>query len=328
MRSDRPILVLIFAILCVLFFKFCACNVEETEHAVICSFGRPVKVIVHQAENAKDFDTNVADGVAVLTGAGFTFKAPWHSVHRLDSRLQQANRHVPIVTTQGELLDLHYCCIWRISDPLQFMMRTSNETNGELAVERIVGSRLVAALQSAPGEGGPDPAESARAAAAAELRNEGIELAAVYITSMNLSERGRSGALARLADRFQLAAQATLREAEHSAAMIRREADTATELAVASAQRDAENVRGQAEAEAIRIVEQGFTYSSRDSVPPEKVGTQVRGARADPQFFRFLQSLWAIEQAPADRTTIILKKDVLRSIISNPLNQPGKQDAP
>jgi len=323
-RSDRPILILIFAIICVLFFKFCACNVEETEHAVICSFGRPVKVIVHQAANAKDFDADVAGGVAVLTGAGFTFKAPWHSVHRLDSRLQQANPHVPIVTGQGEMLDLHFCCIWQIIDPLQFMMRMSNETNGQLAVERIVGSHLVAALQSKPAEDGKNPVEAAKAEAADELRAEGIGLPGVHITAMNLTGRGRAGSLARLADRFQMAAQATLQEAQYTADGIRREADAAAELDIAAAQRDAATVRTQSEADAIRIAEQGYTYSSRDAVTQEKLGTQVRGAQADPGFFRFLQSIWAIEQAPAGRTAIVLRKDIFQSIIHDLPDSPAK----
>jgi len=327
MKSDRPIVLLIAAIICVLFFKFCACNVEETEHAVICSFGRPVKVIVHQAQNAKDFDTDVAGGVPVQTGAGFTFKAPWHSVHRLDSRIQQANPRLPIVTRKGEMLDLHFSCIWQIVDPLQFMMRMSNETNGRLAVERIAGSHLVAALQSESAEDGGDPIEAARTAAARELRAEGISLPGLHVTSLNLTEGGRAGALGRLAERFHAAAQAALQEAQHAADGIRREADTAAELAVAAAQRDAVSIRAHSEADAIRIAQQGYTYSSRDPVPRDKIGMQVRGAQANPEFFRFLQSIWAIEQAPAD-CTAILRNDIIQSIIRDLPGSTAKQDSP
>ena len=325
MKSERPILLLIFAILCLLFFKFCACNIEETEHAVIYSFGQPIKIIIHRSQNAADFDHAVAEGVQVITGSGFLFKAPWHSVHRVDARvLYAAPSPTTIMLPSGESRELAYCCLWRVADPLNFLMRISNEANGTLEVQNAVEAHLVAALQSGDLASESQALDGVRSAAARTLREHGIELCDMHVKGLHLTPAGRIAAVARLTETCKSEVQSLTQDADREAEGIRAEADTAAELAVAAAQREAQGIRARSESESLRIISEGFTYSSKDPVPQEKVGASVRGAQADPEFFRFLQSLSAFEQAPPERTAIILKKDLLESVLRDLPDPAGK----
>jgi len=316
MKSDRPLLILIFAILCVLFFRFCACNVEETEHAVIYSFGRPIKVILHQSDNAANFDDAVAGGVEVLTGAGFLFKAPWQSVYRVDSRLLCCDPpRCRIALPGGTQKELNYSCLWRVADPLLFLTRVSNETNGSLAVEKIASSQLSAAFQARASEPEPAVIAGAKSAAASKLRADGIELVDVHVQWFDLAAGGRQAADARLVESYKAKAAATAQEAARNAESIRAEADAAAGQKLALARREAENVRATSESESLRIINDGFTSSPGDGPRDARPGARVRGASADPEFFRFLQSVSALEKLPLDRSTIILRKNLLDSVI-------------
>ena len=267
-KSERPILLLIFAILCLLFFKFCACNIEETEHAVIYSFGRPTKIIVHRTENAADFDRTVAEGVRVITGAGFLFKAPWHSVHRVDARLLHAAPAAStIVLPNGEPRELSYCCMWRIVDPLKFLMQSSSEANGTLAVQEAVGTQLVAAFQSKDFSSEADAVRHVHEVAAHQLRPEGIELCNVHVKGLHVTPAGRAAAVARITEACRAEALAMTEDAARTAKQIRAEADAAADLATAAATREADGIRARAESESLRIINDGFTYSSKDPVP-------------------------------------------------------------
>jgi len=303
MRSDRPLLFLIVAILCVLFFKFCACNLEETEHAVIYSFGQPLRVILH-------------DESAPATGAGFVFKAPWHSVHRVESRIICAEpTPCRILTPSGEVRDLSYFCLWRINGPEAFLGRISSEANGNLLIEEVVGSKLSAEFQSKMTRPDAAAVERAHAAAAKELRAEGIDLLAVHVKELRPTAETASQVAARLVENYRNTAQALIDDAEQSAQAARAEADSAAGVALAAAEREAEATKTDMDAKVLQIRSHGFEYDSDDAIPAEKRGTKVLGSEADPEFFSFLQSLSALEKLPLDRSELVLKRDVLDSLI-------------
>jgi len=323
MRSDRPLLFLITAILCVLFFKFCACNIEETEHAVIFSFGRPLKVILHHKEKASNFDQSVASGLTIITGAGFLFKAPWHSVHRVESRILCTDPPPFRVLMGGEMRDLDYFCLWRITAPQIFLGRISSEANGNLLIEEVVGSKLLTELQSKSFTTESDAIARARAAAQIELHAEGIELVGLHVKEFCAASDSRRQAVARLVQNYQADADAVLHDAQQQAQLVCAEADATAEAVLAAARREAEAIRADADALALQIRSDGFEYTAADRIPPQKLGTKVRGSKADQDFFSFLQSLAALEKIPLDKSQIILKKNLLETVIENlPEPQP------
>lgn len=145
------------------------------------------------------------------------------------------------------------------------------------------------------------------ARAAEKAKEFGLEIIDVRIKRAEFPEQVASRVYDRMRSERLVAANLLRAEGAEVAAQIRATADKQREVILAEAQRDSNRIRGEGEAEAIKILAEAHN--------------------ADPEFFAFLRSLEAYSTALKEGTTIVLSSDAeLFEYLTNPaLPGPDKK---
>jgi membrane protease subunit HflC len=243
--------------------------VDQTEQALVLQFGQPRRVI---------------------RDPGLWVKRPFlEDVRHYDNRL--LNFEPPpeevIVSDQKRLVVDTYT-VYRITDPLLFFQTVNSElavrarlsamVNGSL--RRVLGNVTLSALLS-----------HERSAIMRQIRDEvsdqgkafGINVVDVRIRRADLPEENSQAIYARMVSERQQQAAQYRGEGSEAAQTVRANADRERTVILAEAQRDAQRVRGDGDAESIRIYADAF----------EK----------DKNFFAFYRSMQAYREALNGRTT-------------------------
>jgi modulator of FtsH protease HflC len=243
--------------------------VDQTEQALVLQFGQPRRVI---------------------RDPGLWTKRPFlEDVRRYDNRLLdfEPPPEEVIVSDQKRLVVDTYTR-YRITDPLLFFQTVNSEVavrarlsamvNGSL--RRVLGNVTLSALLS-----------HERPAIMKQIRDEvndqgkgfGIDVIDVRIRRADLPEENSQAIFARMkSEREQQAAQYRGEGAE-AAQNVRANADRERTVILAEAQRDAQRVRGDGDAESIRVYADAFGQ--------------------DKEFFAFYRSMQAYRDALNGRTT-------------------------
>ena len=243
--------------------------VDQTEQALVLQFGQPRRVI---------------------RDPGLWVKRPFlEDVKRYDNRLLdfEPPPEEVIVSDQKRLVVDTYTR-YRITDPLLFFQTVNSEVavrarlsamvNGSL--RRVLGNVTLSALLS-----------HERPAIMKQIRDEvndqgkgfGIDVIDVRIRRADLPEENSQAIFARMkSEREQQAAQYRGEGAE-AAQTVRANADRERTVILAEAQRDAQRVRGDGDAESIRVYADAFGQ--------------------DKEFFAFYRSMQAYRDALNGRTT-------------------------
>jgi membrane protease subunit HflC len=278
--------------------------VDETEFVIVARFGR----IIHVYDRAED--------------RGLQFKLPWplETTRRFDRRLQllsPAGREA--FTHDRKNVTVEAYVLWKIADGraddqshpvVQFFQSLGSLDVAEarlssrlqsILTEQIGRSELSQLLSAPDSEAAPLDDQGPLEKVSAEIRREliqrvdekdslrdrqGIEIVDVRIRRLNLPvgnmravyERMRSERQ-KIAERYRSAGLAENR-------MIRSQADRQSGELLARANAEAERIRGEGDADAIRIL------------------NEVHGR--DPEFAATLQTLDAYKQILNDRTTLVL----------------------
>jgi len=254
--------------------------VDETQHAIVTLFGRPVRE---------------------LDRPGLHWKAPYESVLRLDRRLQMYDpRPSEFLTREKKNLDLDVFVLWRIAQPRRFLETVIDPAGAEARLHDLVWSELAAEVGRNPLEAfvSTNAAlrrldECVRAVAdrsAARAREAyGIEVADVRLKRINLPAQVRESVFQRMrAERGRIARQYRA-EGEEEAMRIMADADRERTVLLAEAAAEAERIRGRAEAEAARIYAEAH--------------------RADPAFYELIRTLDACRRIFDPQTTLLLAAD-------------------
>ena len=100
-------------------------------------------------------------------------------------------------------------------------------------------------------------------------------------------------------------------EGKRDAAIIRAETDLTVKNMLAEAEREAQVIHGSADAEAARIYANGFVKDVSGQAPQS-----IQGFEDNPEFYRFVRSLEALEKSLDANTTLILdtQNELLRSL--------------
>src|SRR5215468_7576611 len=276
---DRRVLLIVAAVLGVVGI-FVAINalfiVDQTEQALVLQFGQPQRVISQPGlwikrpfiENVTFFENRLLD-----------FEPPPEEV---------------IVSDQKRLVVDTYTR-YRITNPLLFYQTVNSEAavrarlsamvNGSL--RRVLGNVTLSALLS-----------HQRSSIMTQIRDEvsdqgkgfGIDVIDVRIRRADLPEENNQAIFARMkSEREQQAAQYRGEGAE-AAQTVRANADRERTVILAEAQRDAQRVRGDGDAESIRIYADAFGQ--------------------DKEFFAFYRSMQAYRDALTGRgTSFVLTPD-------------------
>jgi membrane protease subunit HflC len=220
----------------------------------------------------------------VKTVPGLGFKIPFiQEVAYYDSRVLPVETSALEVTPADERrLVVDAFARWRITDVVEFRQAVQTEAAALPRLERILNASLREVLGSVPSADVLSPERTVlmtriRAAAIAQATNLGVEIIDVRIRRADLPEQNLNATFGRMnAEREREAADERARGKER-AQEVRATADRGAVELVSEAQRQAEVIRGESDAE-------------RNAIYASAYGK-------DPEFFAFYRSMRAYERA-------------------------------
>jgi membrane protease subunit HflC len=240
--------------------------------------------------------------VDVKTEPGLYFKLPFgmfeaDTVQIVEDRIMRFDLdNIRVQVSDGKFYDVDAFVAYRIEDPRRFRAAVSGSV--ELAEQRIK-TRLDAALRRVYGVRGFEAALSKeRTAMMVDVRDQlrpdaqslGLEIDDVRIRRTDLTPDVSQQTFERMKAERLAQAEALRARGNERAAGIRARADREVTETLASAQRDAEIVRGEGEA--------------------ERNSTFAAAFQRDPEFFDFYRSMNAYTEAlNGDGTTMVLSPD-------------------
>lgn len=269
--------------------------VDETEYAVLTSFGRILSVY-----GARPGET------------GLHFKAPWQAAIKIDRRVKAFEpRAREIITGDKRNLEIGALVVWQVADPILFLRAAGAPELAEArlyeriaaAISDTVGRRDLAALASTdPSRWALD--ELAKEVTSSVLDSARSELGArvidVRLRRFNhpLEVRPAVFDLIR-SERRQVAAKLRA-EGEAQFLAITSQADRARDAILAEAEAEALRLRGSAEAEATRLLNEAHAR--------------------DPKFFEFLRTLESYQSILDGQTTVVLSSSspLLKLLVEGP----------
>ncbi len=282
MKRWKKWLLLLVVILALSWLRTIFFVVEATDTAILARFKAPL---------------------AVAQKPGLHLKLPWpiDTVYRFDNRLLVFD-HVPteFLTKDKKNILIDSFAVWRITDEHRFLAKVRNRNNAEILLLEIITAALneVVGNYSLSSFINIDPTlvqlaqinrEVADICRVPAARDYGIDIEDVRINSFNFPVQNRASVIKRMrAERDRIATKYRS-EGEEQALKIEAETDLQTRKLLADARREAEMVRGQGEADAIKIY--GKAYAK------------------DPEFYRFLRTLEAYGKMIDTDTTLILRSD-------------------
>jgi len=268
--------------------------VDQTEQALVLQFGQPRRVIREPGlwvkrpflEDVKPYDNRLLD-----------FEPPPEEV---------------IVSDQKRLVVDTYTR-YRITDPLLFYQTANSEVavrarlsamvNGSL--RRVLGNVTLSALLS---HERPAIMKQIRDEVRDQAKGFGIDVVDVRIRRADLPEENSQAIYARMVSERQQQAAQFRGEGAEAAQTVRANADRERIVIIAEAQRDAQKVRGDGDAQSIRIYADAFGqdkeffafYRSMQAYRDALTGHGTSFVLTpDTGFFRFFENSGATETPPA-----------------------------
>jgi membrane protease subunit HflC len=246
--------------------------VDETELAIVTQFGEYKRS---------------------ATRPGLYFKAPFvHTVHKMEARVLSSDAApAEYLTTDKKRLVADPVTRWKIVDPLTFFKTVHDESGAKSRLDDIVYSELRRELASHEfGEiigSARDPlmqkvAENTRK----RTKPFGIDVVDVRIMRADLPKEVQESVFARMRAERDRVAKRYRSEGEEESAKIRADTDKERTIILAKAYETAETIRGQGDAESIRVYADAFMK--------------------DPEFYAFVRHLETYEKTFGERSTVVL----------------------
>ncbi len=255
--------------------------VDETEYVVVTRFGNPVKAYRE-------------------AGLKLKWPEPIETLYRYDNRL--------LIFEAGEMeflpkdkknIILDSYVVWRIDDPVKFLITVKDEMSAEDKLRDIVlselgiatGSYELASLVST------DPnlmklnemIKTITTETDEKVREYGMRAEEVRIKVLNFPQQNKEKVFRRMRAERERIARTYRSEGNAIAEEIRAKADEEKEIIISQAYELAEKIKGDGDAEAIRIYAEAYSK--------------------DPQFYQLVRTLEAYEKFIDKDTTIIMPAD-------------------
>lgn len=249
--------------------------INQHEQGVVLQFGEPIRKV---------------------QDPGLHLKLPFiQSVVRFEKRVLTADGDPDEwITADGKRLYIDYITRWRISDPLVFLQRVTNEYGALPRIYDIVGSQLRQEVNShvfdevitRERETLMENVTQAARPMAAEL---GIEIVDVRVKRADLPPATEQSVFDRMVAERHAVAAGYRAEGDERALAIRSEADKERDVILATAYEEAQRIRGEGEALAMQIYADAYNQ--------------------DPEFFAFMRSLEVYEKVLKEDATLLLSTD-------------------
>ncbi len=249
--------------------------VDETKQAIVLQFGKPIRAI---------------------SEPGLSWKIPFiqNVVFFEDRLLVYDAAPTEIITKDKKTLIVDNYARWRIIDPLKFLQTVRDLNGAQARLDDIVYSELRVDLGLFNMSEIVSEKREGIMGRVTEISNEkantyGIEIIDVRIKRVDLPPENEKFIFDRMkAERERIAKQYRAEGQEESAKII---AETEREKTVilAEAYKTAQTLKGEGEAESIRIYAESFNQ--------------------DPEFYKFYRTLEAYRKTFIDKTTVLLSTD-------------------
>jgi len=249
--------------------------VDETKQAIVLQFGKPIRSI---------------------SEPGLSWKIPFiqNVVFFEDRLLVYDAAPTEIITKDKKTLIIDNYARWRIIDPLKFLQTVRDLNGAQARLDDIVYSELRVDLGLFDMSEIVSEKREGIMGRVTEISNEkaniyGIEIIDVRIKRVDLPPENEKYIFDRMkAERERIAKQYRAEGQEESAKII---AETEREKTVilAEAYKTAQTLKGEGEAESIRIYAESFNQ--------------------DPEFYKFYRTLESYRLTFKDKTTVLLSTD-------------------
>ncbi len=307
------VVLIILAALLVLAGNLVFFQVEETEYAIVKLFGNPWRT---------------------LDKPGLNLKWPWpvEEVVRIDKRVKITDvldttsggnpRESEYLTRDKKNVLVNFFVIWRVKDPLQFLISVNDVPGAESRLADILRSEMGAELgrfdlsdlvstgrlEERDGETvertaesmlrTPPPGETriprimesiTHRATEATIRDFGIEVLGVRMRRLNFPRQNKTAVFQRMQAERERIAIHYRSEGKEQSEKLKAEADRKKAALINSARRRAEEIQGHADAEATRIYAAAYGK--------------------DPEFYEFYQTLETYKEIMTENDILIIPAD-------------------
>ncbi len=287
---------------------------------VLAALGLSALFVVDERENALVLQFGQVKQVRTEPGLGVKIPVI-QEVVRYDARiLGLQSQPLEVTPLDDRRLVVDAFMRWRITDPVQFREAVGIEgvraAQGRL--ERILNASIREVLGSVPSgavlsEDRTGLMNRIRDLARREAASLGVQVIDVRLTRTDLPEQNLEATFARMRAEREREAADEIARGNEAAQRVRALADRTVVELVSSARRDAEIIRGEADAERNRVYAEAFGQ--------------------DPEFFAFTRSMSAYERSMrAENTSMVMRPDsefftFLRTDGMGGVGQPAPPDA-
>lgn len=344
MKAGVPIIILAALLILFILANLFIFIVDETEQAVVLKFGKPVKVVLGDMDDElikrasaeiEEYGEKTNSRISIRKGPGLYFKLPFiQVVEKFEDRvLEYDSNPKPSTTKDKKQLLVNNFARWRIYNPLRFRQTVLNERGAQSRLDDLIYSFIKSELgknnlieiirttnrKIESPELGDDFAAHIEpiTVGRAEIMNRvlmqsregareyGIEIIDVRIKKADLPAENMKSIFGRMnAERNRIATKYE-EEGKREATKIMAETDRDVRVLLATAQMESQRVRGEGDAEALKIYAEGFVVTEEG---PRK-GTTVLGYQADPEFYKYVRSLETLSKSVDDKAEFIMSTE-------------------
>ncbi len=269
--------ILVFAMVRSAFFM-----VDETEYAIVTTFGKPVRTI----ETA---------------GPNWKFPSPIQSVLRFDKRLQIFDpRATETFTLDRKNLVVDSFALWEVAEPQRFLAKVGSFAGAENSLAVLLASEMSAELGRHELSDLLSTEEAdikldeivervtARCTQTADT-DYGIRIVRTGIKRINLPPENKESVYLRMRAEREQKARAYRAEGQEQATIIRAKTDMERREILAAAYKEAQTLKGEGDAAALRIYADAYEQA--------------------PAFYKFMRTLDAYKAILKRDTTMVLSTD-------------------
>lgn len=257
-------------------------TVDETQYAIVTTFGKPTRVIAE-------------------AGLKLKLPAPAQTVLLFDKRTQifdpQPTENFTL-DRKNIVVDSFAC--WRIHDPGKFLVKVGTILGAENSLGMLLASQLSAELGkhelSAMVSVEEDEVKLTdimdsvtRNCAAVAQEDYGIEIRDVRIKRINLPYENKQSVYERMRTEREQKAKQYRAEGEEQATLIRANTDREKREILSNAYKEAQQTKGEGDAEAIRIYSNAYAQ--------------------DPGYYKFMRTLSSYKKILNGQTTVVMSAD-------------------
>jgi len=257
-------------------------TVDETQYAIVTTFGKPGEAITEP-------------------GLYLKWPAPVQTILRFDKRLQIFDpRPTENFTRDRKNLVVDGYACWRIADPGRFVEKVQTIQGAESSLGVLVASELSSELGKhdlsaivSINEDDVKLDEMMRAVTErcqeAAREDYGIEVIDVRVKRVNLPDENKQSVYRRMRAEREQKAKEYRAEGEEKAMAIRGETDKEQRQILSAAYREAQRLKGEGEAKAIELYARAYSQ--------------------DPEFYKFMRTLSAYKKILTEDTTLVLSSE-------------------